>query len=563
MIEELKATEPPLSASSDSPEEEIGMAELLEQESAAQSLNQNPIFMAEIVSIVKDGVLVDTGRKMEALIPMEEFGTNIPFKAGEMIPVCKVQGNSSDGHAKVSWKRAQEQIAWEEVEQALRTKTPLQAKIVLEIKGGLVVECENGLRGFLPASQIDVRPVRDLKKWMGQKITVYIMDFDARKNNLVLSRKLWKSEEDQKKREEILSVLKVGDKREGIVRGITSYGAFIDIGGMEALLHIGELDWAHTKRVKDVLKIGQRIEVQVIEINQESQKIALSRKTLLTHPWEKIEERFPLGSIQDGRVTHLTDFGAFVEICPNVEGLVHISEISWNSDKKKPKELLKAGQKVKVKILAIDREKEKISLSIKRAGQSPWELIPTKYRVGSLVQVRISSLASFGAFASLPEGPEGLIHISDFSWTQKIENLEKFLKVGEMCEVKVLEIVPKKEKISFGLKQKEPNPFEAIRKKSKLKGKVIAIESSGATIDLDRQLQGFIPNQELSSEKFVHPTDVIKVGEEIEAVVTDVNAKERRVYLSIKRLEHQLQRAAAEKYSKKSPGPALGQLFNS
>jgi len=449
MIEELKSAEPPLSASSDSPEEEIGMAELLEQESAAQSSNQNPIFMAEIVSVVKDGVLVDTGRKMEALIPMEEFGTKFPFKVGEMIPVCKVQGNSSDGHAKVSWKRAQEQIAWEEVEQALRTKTPLQAKIVLEIKGGLVVECENGLRGFLPASQIDVRPVRDLKKWMGQKITVYVMDFDAHKNNLVLSRKLWKSEEDQKKREEILTVLKVGDKREGIVRGITSYGAFIDIGGMEALLHIGELDWAHTKRVKDVLKIGQRIEVQVIAIDQESQKIALSRKTLLTHPWEKIEERFPLGSIQDGRVTHLTDFGAFVEICPNVEGLAHISEISWSSDKKKPKELLKAGQKVQVKILAIDREKEKISLSIKRAGQSPWEMFPSKYRVGSLVKVRISSLASFGAFASLPEGPEGLIHISDFSWTQKIENPKEVLKVGEIVEVKVLEIDAKKEKISF------------------------------------------------------------------------------------------------------------------
>ncbi|OGR81115.1 MAG: hypothetical protein A3I11_06815 [Elusimicrobia bacterium RIFCSPLOWO2_02_FULL_39_32] len=563
MIEELKSAEPPLSASSDSPEEEIGMAELLEQESAAQSSNQNPIFMAEIVSVVKDGVLVDTGRKMEALIPMEEFGTKFPFKVGEMIPVCKVQGNSSDGHAKVSWKRAQEQIAWEEVEQALRTKTPLQAKIVLEIKGGLVVECENGLRGFLPASQIDVRPVRDLKKWMGQKITVYVMDFDAHKNNLVLSRKLWKSEEDQKKREEILTVLKVGDKREGIVRGITSYGAFIDIGGMEALLHIGELDWAHTKRVKDVLKIGQRIEVQVIAIDQESQKIALSRKTLLTHPWEKIEERFPLGSIQDGRVTHLTDFGAFVEICPNVEGLAHISEISWSSDKKKPKELLKAGQKVQVKILAIDREKEKISLSIKRAGQSPWEMFPSKYRVGSLVKVRISSLASFGAFASLPEGPEGLIHISDFSWTQKIENPKEVLKVGEIVEVKVLEIDAKKEKISFGLKQKESNPFEAIRKRSKLKGKVVSIESSGAIIDLENQLQGFIAMAELSSEKFVHPTDIIKVGEEIEAVVTDVNAKERRVYLSIKRLEHQLQRAAAEKYSKKSPGPALGQLFNS
>lgn len=563
MIEELKSTEPHLRVSSDSPEEEIGMAELLAQESAAQTSAENPIFMAKIVSIVKDGVLVDTGRKMEALIPVEEFGSKILFAVGELIPVCKIQGNTSDGHGKVSWKRAQEQIAWEEVEQALRTKTVLQAKIILEIKGGLMVECENGLRGFLPASQIDVRPVRDLKRWIGQKITVYVVEYDKYKNNLVLSRKLWKSEEDQKKKEEILIVLKVGDVREGIVRGLTSYGAFVDIGGIEGLLHIGELDWAHTKRVKDVLKIGQKIEVQVIQIDQESQKIALSRKSLLTHPWEKIEEKFPLGSVTEGKVTHLTDFGAFIEISAHVEGLAHISEISWDSDKKKPRELLKPGQKVRVKILAIDRAKEKVSLSIKRAGPSPWELIPRKYRVGSIVTVRVSSLASFGAFARLPEGPEGLIHISDFSWTKEIEKPEEFLKVGETREVKVLDITAEKEKISFGLKQMQPNPFEAIRKRSVLKGKVIDVNSSGAIIDLDCQLQGFVPISELSSEKFVQFTDVIKVGEVIEAVVSEVNARERRVVLSIKRLEHQLQRAAAEKYSKKSPGPALGQLFKS
>ncbi len=537
----------------------MDMGQLLAQE-AKVSENGPRFLMAIAVSIIKEGLLVDIGGKREALIPRAEFEGEIPFKAGDSIPVLKSSGEKAEGYFRVSWKAAREKLGWEEIEKAFQNKVPLTVQVVKEIKGGLLVNCNNGLQGFLPASQVDVRQNSDLKSWKGKSITVYVIQYDIYKNNLVFSRKGWVLEENQKKKEELLKVLKVGDIFKGIVRGMTPYGAFVDIGGLEGLLHIGEVDWSHTKKLSQILKMGQEIEVKVIKLDLATEKVSLSRKELLPHPWEGVEEKFKIGMVVKGKVTHCAEFGAFVEIAPNVEGLVHNSEISWEEEVKNPKNHLKVGQIYEAKILNISREKEKISLSIKRVQLSPWEAVSRKYPAGSTVKVKITSFAPFGAFAKIPEGLNGLIHISDFSWTKKIEKPEEILQIEQEVDVKVLEIHPLKEKMSFGLKQMKGNPYDQFYKRSRIKGKITQILEAGAFVDLGNEVEGFIPYSEISSEKFNQLEEVLKIGEEIEGIVTLTDPKEKRIQISIAQLERELQKTAQKKYSKVQ-GTSLSQLF--
>lgn len=543
--------------------EEIDMGQLLAQEESSADLQESSngsFLMAKVISISKDGALVDIGRKAEALVPRAEFGLHPPFNVGDTIPVLRIR-QQTEGYANVSWRAAREKMAWEEIEEMVQRKMPVQAKVLKEIKGGLAVECENGLKAFMPSSQVDLKPVRDLKGWKGRKVTAYVMEHDHRKGNLVLSRRQWISEENEKKKTATLASLKTGDVRKGTVTGITSFGAFVDLGGIEGLLYIGEIEWAHTAKVSNVLKVGQTIEVKVIKYDPETGKISLSRKVLLPHPWDGVEKKFPAGSVANGKVVSLTDFGAFVEIAPNVEGLLHVSELSWKGENVKPKDLLKVGMAVEVRIISVNREKEKISLSLKRVGENPWDTIREKYPVGSTVKVTVSSLAVFGAFAKLPEGLEGLIHITDFSWAKRVRHAEDVLKVGQEADVQVLEVDPDKEKIAFGLKQLKPNPFKIYSKGAQVKGKVTAMNESGAVVELDPDTEAFVPLSEISNEKYEKPEDLIKVGDMVEAKVIAVDAKEKRIHISIRKLERDLQRAAQAKYSGKTPGPALGDLF--
>lgn len=552
--------------SSEISSDEMSMAELLAQQESEIDSSTSPgssILMARVISFVDDGALVDVGKKSEALIPRIEFGKEPPFAVGDTVPVLESQNRKGDGAFKVSWRKAREQMGWEHIEQAHHRKLSIQAKVKGETRGGLLLECENGIIGFMPASQVDIRLPGNLKKWKGQTITVYVMEYDIRKNNLVLSRKLWLSEENQKRKLETLVTLKPGDIKKGVVTGITSFGAFVDIGGIEGLLHIGELEWSHTNKVSDVVRIGQEIEVKVMKFDPESEKISLSRKILMPHPWDGVEERFTVGSTVEGKVISITDFGAFVEIAPHVEGLLHSSEISWDSFSKKPQELLKSGKVIKVQILNVNREREKISLSLKRTQESPWEKIAEKYPVGSVTKVTVSYLVPFGAFARLPEGVEGLIHISDFSWTKRIRHAEDVVKTGEELEVKILDVNVKEEKISFGLRQIKPNPYEIYVKGTRVSGKITQIIDSGALMEIEPDMEGFIPRSEISQTKIKHPSEVLSIGEQVEAKVTQVDAKERKINLSIKRLELDLQRDAERKYSDQMSRPKLGELLDS
>jgi small subunit ribosomal protein S1 len=567
--EKNKQDQPMTSASAEQELEsgaEMGMAELLAQEERASSESaaenkSTPFIEATVVSITKDGVLVDIGAKSEALIPIEEFSGPVPFAVGDVVSVMR-KPRAKDGPPRVSWKAAREQSAWVDIDKIIKERKPLQARVKSEIRGGLLAELENGLTGFIPASQVDVRPTHDLKRWKGQTVTVYIMEADARKNNLVLSRKQWMAEQNEKKKGETLSTLKVGEVRKGTVTGITSFGAFVDIGGVEGLLHIGELEWARTSKVADVLKVGDAVEVKVIRFDPESGKISLSRKELLPHPWLDVEQRFPAGSVVKGKVTTLTDFGAFVELAPRIEGLVHSTEISWKTGGK-PQEQLKAGDVVDVKVLSVNREKEKISLSIKRVSSNPWDEIAQKYPAGTTVKVVVTSLAPFGAFARLPEGIEGLIHVSDFYWSKRLRHPEDVLKVGDEIEVKVLEYDREKEKMSFGIKQLKPSPYELYTKGAKVNGTVTKVSDAGVFVELDAEVEAYMPGTEVSSDRFEKPTDILKVGDKIEAKVILVDLKERKIHVSIRQLERDLQRAAAKKYSGKARGPVLGELLDS
>ena len=545
--------------------EEMDMAQLLAQHEAASeshAIENNSILIAKIAALSQDGVMVDIGKKKEVLIPIKEFGKSADrLVIGGTLPVLVISDGGGNRPVKVSWRAANERMAWEHAGEAQKRNLPIQARVKGEIKGGLLLECEGALTAFMPASHVDVRPLHDLKRFKGQTLSAYVVELDAKKNKLILSRKLWLSEENQKKKSETLAHLKTGDTRKGVVTGIASFGAFVDLGGIEGLLHIGELEWAHTKKVSDVLKAGQEIEVKILKFDPETEKISLSRKELLPHPWDGVESRFPAGGLVKGKVTTVTDFGAFVEIAPHVEGLLHASELSWKSMSPRPRDYVKAGQVIQVMILSVNREKEKISLSLKRLEASPWEKIVHDFPVGSKTQVTITNLVSFGAFARLPNGIEGLIHISDFSWVKRISHPRDVLKEGQETLVKILEIDPAKEKISFGIKQLKPNPYETYKKGARVSGPVTQVTAAGALVQIEPDLEGFVPAREISQEKAEQPKLSLSVGDKVEAKVILVNLKEKKIQLSIRQLEQELERAAVKKYSKSVPRPNLGELL--
>lgn len=544
--------------------QEMDMAQLLAEhdaESSAKQAETGSILMAKVVSVSSEGVLVDIGAKKESLIPREEFRQDPAFSPGETIPVLMNRNGRKGGQ--VSWRRAVEQLAWEHIEQSQARNLPVNCKVLGDIKGGLSLECEGVLNAFMPASHVDMRPAADLKRFKGQTFQTYIVESDRPKGNLVLSRKLWLSQENQKKKVETLAGLKEGDTRQGVVTGITTFGAFVDLGGIEGLLHIGELEWARTRKVSDILKTGQEISVKILKFDPQTEKISLSRRELLPHPWDNVETSFPLGAVLEGRITNVADFGCFVELAPQVEGLLHVSEIFWNDASPKPRALFKPGQKIQIKIIGVSREKEKISLSLKRTQESPWQSLKEKYPAGSKVKVVITRLSPFGAFARLPEGIEGLIHISDFSWVKRINHPQDVIKTGQELEVKVLEVNPEKEKISFGLKQVKPNPFETYRKGAKVSGAITQVTDQGAFLEIEPDLEGYIPVSEASMERVDSAKNVFKVGDSVEAKVMNVEPKERKIQLSVRRLDQELQRQAVKKYSAHSPRPNLGDLLDS
>jgi small subunit ribosomal protein S1 len=540
--------------------DDISMSELLKD--VPEKVNSGTIVSARVLGTTPDGVLVDIGLKMEGLIPRSEFpdfDKGLPFPIGEAISVLIRHVEGPDRHSKVSWRAARELSSWDRLFAAYRAGTPVEGVIKRKVKGGYVVDV--GVEAFLPGSQVDVRPSHDVEAWVNQTVSVLITEMDRAKPNVVVSRRKFVERDRGQKRETTLAALKVGEVKDGTVTSIASFGAFVDIGGIEGLLHISDLSWHRTDKVEKILKVGQAIQVKILKYDPALQRISLGFKQLQPRPWTGVEQRYPAGTIVKGRVTSLTSFGAFVQLEPGVEGLLHVSELSWKDRVTKPEDVLKANDEISVKVLAVDTQKEKLSLSLKRAGASPWDSIKTKYPVGSRVQGPITHLTPFGAFIMLPEGIEGLVHISDLSWAKRAKHPSEIVAVGQVLDVVVMDVKPDAEKIVLSLKHTQPDPFSALRPGQVVSGVVAGVQEYEITVTLPGDVEGTVRKQELSQD--VEGREIVpEVGQCVTGKITRVEARDRRVDISIRRHEREEERQMVARYAGQNQEPlTLGDVL--
>jgi small subunit ribosomal protein S1 len=540
--------------------EETSMSELLKD--VPEKVRSGTVVSARVLGSNADGVLVDIGLKMEGLIPKSEFPDfekSLPFKEGETISVLVQRVEGQENYTRVSWRAAREWSAWDKLYTAFRSEAPVEGVVRRKVKGGYVVDV--GMDAFLPGSQLDVRPTREVDAWLNEPVRVLITEMDRAKSNVVVSRRKLLERERIKQREATLSALAEGDVRTGKVSSITKFGAFVDIGGIEGLLHISDVSWLRTDRLEDVLKVGQSLSVKVLKYDVATQRISLGLKQLTPRPWEGVERRFPVGSVVKGRVTSITNFGAFVELEPGVEGLLHVSELSWSDKSAKVQDYLARGQEVTVKVLLVDPKKEKLSLSLKRAGESPYEALKARRPIGSRLKGVITHLTPFGAFVRLSEGLEGLVHVSDFSWTQRIKHPAEMVHVDQEVEVVLMDVKPDAEKIVLSLKHLQEDPLASLRVGQVVNGNVVSIQEGDVIVELPSGLQSTIHRNELS-QAANGQEQVPEVGQLVTAKVVRVDPRERRVELSIRRYEKDQERQMVARYAGQNQEPlTLGDIL--
>jgi len=540
--------------------DDMSMSDLLA--GLPEKVNSGTVVSARVLGKNADGVLVDIGLKMEGLIPKAEFPDfekGLPFKEGESIQVLIRQIEGHDNYHRVSWRSAREMSAWDKLFAAFKGEHPIEATIVKKVKGGYVADI--GVDAFLPGSQLDLRPSHDVEAWIQKKVQVLITEMDRSKSNVVVSRRKLLEKERSHKREVTVASLAEGQIIKGTVASITSFGAFVDIGGVEGLLHVSDMSWQRTDKPSACVKVGQTIEVKVLKYDAATHRISLGLKQLKPHPWQGVPARYPLGSLVKGRVTTLTNFGAFVELEPGVEGLLHISELSWKDRNAKPQDMLKNGQEVEVKVILVDPAKEKLSLSLKRVGVGPWELAKANHPVGSRLKAPVTHLTPFGAFVMLPEGIEGLVHISDMSWTKKTQHPSDFVAVGQEIEVVVMDVKVESEKIVLSLKHTIPDPLSSVRVGQAVTGRVVRTGESGLTLELTNGIEGHIRQSELS-EDGLGRVMIPAAGEEVSAKIVRIDARERRVELSVRRQDRDEERQMLKRYAGQNQQPlTLGDVL--
>jgi len=528
--------------------EEMSMSELLAE--SAPRVTNGALVQARVLGKNADGVLADIGLKMEGLIPKAEFPEFekgvLPFKEGDTIPVIVRQIERQDAHHKLSWRSARELSSWDKLVVAQQAGNPMEGTITRKVKGGYMVDI--GVDAFLPGSQLDLRPTRDVEAWVGQKITVLITEMDRSKSNVVVSRRKWLEIDRQKQREVTFSTLAEGQRVTGTVTSVTGFGAFVDIGGIEGLLHVSDMSWKRVEKADQIVKVGQAVDVKILKFDRANNRISLGLKHLQAHPWEGVKERFPIDSVIKGKVTSLTTFGAFVELEPGVEGLIHISELSWTERIGKPQDVLKVGQEVTVKVILVDPAKEKLSLSLKRVGASPWDLAKINHPAGSRFKGKITHLAPFGAFVMLPEGVEGLIHVSDMSWTQRVQNPADKVTAGQEVEVVVLDVRPDAEKISLSIKHLQADPISAVKVGEVLTGRVTRAGEHGVQLELQNGMEGYVRPQEFSEDAEGNPQIPVP-GQDVTGKVLRVDTRERKAELSIRRHDRDEERQMIKRYA--------------
>ena len=528
-------------------------AESLEEayDNSIKAFTDGEIVKGVVVDVTRDEVMIDIGFKSEGYIPASEFDTgenDLPaVQVSDEIDVYIVRREDAEGQIVLSKKIADQTLIWDEIAAAHENNTPVQGRITERIKGGLRATI-GSLRGFLPASQVELRPIQNLEQYVGQTLDMMVISLSKRRHNIVLSRRACLEAELAHKRAEVLSTLEVNQRVKGVVKNITAFGAFVDLGGVDGLLHKTDMAWKRIHHPSDVVSVGEEIEVQVIGINPENEKISLGLKQKTPDPWENIEEKYPIGSTVHGVVVNIVNYGAFLQLEEGVEGLIHVSEMAWTRRNVAPSRIVNKGDEIEAVVLEISREDKRISLGLKQLQQNPWELLEQRAPVGSKITGRVRNLTNFGVFVEIEPGIDGLIHTSDLSWTKRGAAANEALKEGSEIEVVVLQIDAAERRVSLGLKQTQPDPWEVVPEKYKVgsvvRGTIVNLTSFGAFTKLEEGIEGLVHISELADRRIEKPEEVVSVGDELDLKVINLFPKDRRIGLSLKALIAEQERAA-------------------
>ncbi|MCX6830719.1 MAG: 30S ribosomal protein S1 [candidate division Zixibacteria bacterium] len=501
-----------------------------------QDIKEGEIIKGRVLDITRDYVIVDVGFKSEGIIALDEFAEPINIKVGDSIEVYLESVEDQNGQLVLSKQKADFMRVWDRIRESHDAGELVEGRLMRRIKGGIVVDLF-GVDAFLPGSQIALRQVPDFDELIGQTLHLKIIKLNKSRRNIVVSRRVVLEHEREKMREQLLSQIEVGQIRKGIVKNITDFGVFIDLGGLDGLLHITDMSWGRIAHPSEVVSLGDQIDVKILDFDKETGRISLGLKQLTEYPWERIEEKFPVGTKVLGTVVSLTDYGAFVELEKGIEGLIHISEMSWTQHIKHPSKIMQVSDKIEAMVLAVDKENEKISLGIKQMEPDPWTILDQRYPIGSKVTGKVRNLTTFGAFIELEEGIDGLVHISDMSWNRRIQHPSEVMKKGLTIDVVVLKIDRSNRRISLGYKQLFDDPWPSYSMKygigSECVGAITRVLDRGVIIELGNEVEGFVATHELGIPDLVRPADAFKEGDEIPLKVVEFDQTQRKIVLSV------------------------------
>lgn len=542
-------------------------AELLDQSFQEMASIEGSVVSGTVLSIEKDMILIDVGLKSEGRVSLREFGNSeddIQIKPGDTVEVYIERLEDINGHAVLSREKAKREESWINLEKALEEQKRVNGVIFGKVKGGFTVDLE-GATAFLPGSQVDIRPIKDLGALMGTPQPFQILKMDRRRGNIVVSRRAVLEDSRAEAKSELVANLQEGQVLQGIVKNITDYGAFVDLGGVDGLLHVTDISWKRINHPSEALQMGESVQVKVIKFNDETQRISLGIKQLTEDPWLKVVDRFPVGSKMTGVVTNITDYGSFVELEDGIEGLVHVSEMSWTKKNVHPGKIVSTSEKVEVIVLEIDVSKRRISLGIKQCIENPWKSYKDNNKTGSTIEGEIRNITEFGLFIGLSDDIDGLVHLSDLSWDGNGDELIKGFTKGDSIKAKILDIDVDKERISLGIKQLTEDLASAeidnIRKGSTVTCTIAVISDSGLDVTVGDNIKGFIKKSDLARERNDQRTDRYGVGDKVDATVTNIDKKQRKINLSIKAREIEEEKKAMAEFGSSDSGASLGDIL--
>lgn len=526
--------------------------------SSIKNYREGSIVKGHILEVRPREFLVDIGYKSEGVIPAAEFEDPDDVEVGDEIEVLLERLENDEGMVVLSKEKAAQRQNWEKIVGVFKGDGLIKGKVRSVVKGGLMVNV--GVEAFLPASQIDIIPPKDLQQFVGNIYDFRIVKINEDRKNVVLSRREIIEKERSEKRQAFLGSVTIGDRISGTVKNITDFGAFVDLDGIDGLLHVTDMSWARLNHPGEILKVGQVLEVQVLDINKDKERVSLGLKQMQSNPWDKIEERFPVGQKVSGKVTNLMPYGAFVQIEEGVEGLIHVSELSWTKRIARPSDVLTLGQEIEAIVLGVNKDEQKISLGVRQMEPNPWDEIELRYMIGKQVKGKVRNMTAYGAFVELEEGIDGMVHVSDLSWTRKINHPSEMLKKGDDLEAVVIDIDKANQRISLGIKQLDTDPWKEIETRFKIgdlvKGTISKLTNFGAFVQLQDDIDGLVHISQISEDRIDKVKDVLKVGAEVEARVIKVDKAERRIGLSIKAANYSEEalRKEAEAFDTLRPG---------